>query len=88
MTYQKYSNDLKSQILEAIKNNELTVAGASNQYGVHVKTIYGWIHKGIGGVDPNISKLKKLEREKDDLLKIIGSLTVVVEDLKKKDKEN
>lgn len=84
----KFSEELKLQVLDAIKKDGLTVAQASIQYGVHHKTIYAWISKGSGGVDPNIFKIKRLQKEKDDLLKIIGALTVVVEDLKKKDQED
>jgi hypothetical protein len=83
----KYSNTIKTQVLESIQKGELTPAQASKQYAVHIKTIYGWISSGSGGVDPNLFKIKKLQREKEDLLKIIGALTVVVEEFKKKDKQ-
>lgn len=84
----KYSDELRSQVLESIKSGSLTPSQAATQYGVHIKTIYGWISKGSGGVDPNLFKIKKLQKEKEDLLKIIGVLTVVVEDLKKKDQQD
>lgn len=64
---------IKDEILDKIKNQGLSVPAASEQYKVHVKTIYGWLKNGIG--DAHTLELNRLRKENTQLYQIIGQLT-------------
>ena len=57
--------EIKEEILDKIRNQGLSVAEASEQYKVHIKTIYGWLKNGIG--DANTLELNRLRKENGQL---------------------
>jgi len=65
--------EIKDEILDKIRNQGLSCAAASEQYKVHIKTIYGWLKTGIG--DANTLELSRLRKENGQLYRIIGELT-------------
>lgn len=71
MSYTVYTEELKKQVLEAIKYQGLLVKDASTQFGVHHKTIYSWISKE--GVTPSVNPNSGIVRNKSDIL-LISSL--------------
>lgn len=74
----------KKQVVSAVQSGELTVLQASQQYGPHIKTIYTWLKQEITGeTSTNPLRIRQLEKRNEELLKIIGALTVVNEQLKK-----
>ena len=95
MTYILYSQDLKKQVLEAIKFQGLLVKDAAIQFGVHHKTIYGWISKegttptikptsGLTRNKSDILLIAKLEQENQQLKELLGSTILDVSKFKKK----
>jgi len=74
--------EIKNEVLSRLKQGS-KVADLSSEYGISNKTIYNWLTKGVTS---KISKLEysRLKRERDDLLKIVGSLTLKVEKREKK----
>ena len=66
--------ETKEQILTRVKEG-IPVSQLSKEHGVSSKTIYGWLSKGLLS-QPSALALGRLRREKDDLLKLVGKLTL------------
>ena len=75
--------EIKQEILGKIKDQGLTVKEIAEQYGVSEKTIYGWLSKGAQGA-PTWSQLNRLKRENQQLLGLVGELTVKLSTTQKK----
>ena len=62
------------------------------EFGISSKTIYNWLKKDVDetGITASayLAKIHRLEKEKEDLVQIIGAFSVVVERMKKKDEED
>lgn len=67
--------EIKDQIIGRIKNNGEPVSKLALEYGVSVKTIYGWLRKQS---EKHISFLEyaRLKRENKLLLEMVGKLTL------------
>lgn len=73
---------IKRQVLEQIKNGS-TVKEMADQFQISPKTIYTWLTKeSVSQV--SLTEYSKLKREKEDLLKIIGEITLELTRSKKK----
>jgi len=73
---------VKRQVLEQIKNGS-TVKQMAEQFQISSKTIYAWLTKdSVSQV--SLAEYSKLKREKEDLLKIIGEITLELTRSKKK----
>jgi len=79
----KVAPEVKADILRRIKDEGVTVQQASDQYGVSTKTIYGWLSKGAEGT-PSWRDVRRLTREKDQLLQLVGELTAELSVTQKK----
>ena len=75
--------EVKKEILGGIKDKGVTVSQAAEQYGVSEKTIYGWLSKGAEG-QPTWREFNRLKREKEQLLSLIGELTIKLSTTQKK----
>jgi transposase-like protein len=75
--------EVKQEILGKIKDQGLTVKEAVEQYGVSDNTIYGWLSKGAKGT-PTWGELNRLKRENQQLLNLVGELTVKLSTAQKK----
>lgn len=75
--------DIKEQIINRIKNEGATVQQAAKDHGVSEQTIYNWIGvKTEGG--PSVMEIAKLRRENDELLRMVGLLTLKLNESQKK----
>lgn len=75
--------ELRDQIINRIKNEGVTVQQAAQEHGVSDQTIYNWIGaKTEGG--PSVMEIAKLRRENDELLKMVGLLTLKLNEAQKK----
>lgn len=79
----KISSEIKSEIIKKIKEQGIPVSQTAEDYGVNPRTIYDWLGKGTKGA-PTWNEFNKLRKEKDELLKIVGELTVKVSKTQKK----
>jgi excisionase family DNA binding protein len=75
--------EIKQEILGKIKDKGLTVSQAAEQYGVSDATIYGWLSKGAKG-QPTWGELNRLKRANQQLLNLVGELTVKLSTTQKK----
>lgn len=72
--YKRIPQEIKEQVLERVKSG-VPVSQLSQEHGISLKTIYTWISKGTVQ-NPGVLQLAKLKREKEDLLKLVGELTL------------
>jgi transposase-like protein len=75
--------EVKKEILSGIKDKGVTVVQAAEQYGVSEKTVYGWLSKGAEGA-PTWSQVNRLKRENQQLLSLVGELTIKLSAAQKK----
>jgi transposase-like protein len=81
MTFKPIIKETKEQILYRVKQG-IPVSKLAEEHGIHVRTIYSWLSR-ISQKAPSALEVGKLKREKDELLKIIGTLTLELTKLKK-----
>jgi transposase-like protein len=67
--------ELKAQILGRIKNEGVSVHTAAKDHGVSEATIYNWLGASAKG-GPTLKEYVALKRENEQLLAIVGKLTV------------
>lgn len=77
------AKDIKEQIISRIKNEGVSVTQAAKDHGISEVTIYGWVAKKING-QPSAAEIIKLKRENEQLLKLIGEMTVKLSKTQKK----
>lgn len=75
--------DVKADILKRIKEEGVSVADAAKEHGVHESTIYSWLGTGASS-SPSWAEYSKLKRERDELLRLVGELTVKLSTTQKK----
>lgn len=90
--YRRIDPAIKEMILKQAKEDHRPIAEISAEFWVHIKTIYAWLGSEVsntGKTDSQyLAEIHKLQREKEDLLKIVWAMTVVVDRMKKKDEED
>ena len=72
--YKRIPQEIKDQVLARVKEG-VPVSELSTEHGISVKSIYTWISKG-SVKDPGVLQISRLKREKEDLLKLVGELTL------------
>lgn len=80
--YKRIPKEIKDEVLARIKQGQKAHQLAS-EYGISTKTIYNWLS---AGVQTEVSTLEyaKIKRERDDLLRLVGNLTLEIEKRGKK----
>lgn len=79
----KVAPEVKAEILRRIKEEGIPVSQAAQEHGVTTTTIYTWLGSGTKSA-PSWSEFSRLKREKDDLLRLLGDLTVQLSTAQKK----
>lgn len=79
--YKRIPVETKEQVLERVKQG-IPVVQLSSEHAISTKTIYGWLSKTSEKTAP-VLELARLKRERDDLLRIIGTLTLEMTKSKK-----
>jgi len=83
MKNHRIAPDVEEQIINRIKNEGVSVAQAAKEHGVSTQTIYAWIGAKVEG-GPSVMEIAKLRRENDELLKLVGLLTLKLNEAQKK----
>lgn len=73
--YHRVAPEVKEQILRRVKEEGVTVEAAAKDAGIHPTTIYDWLGKGLKGA-PTLSELVRLKRQNEELLALVGELTL------------
>jgi transposase-like protein len=79
----KVAPEVREQIINRIKNEGMSVSQAAKDHGVSEQTIYNWIGAKVDG-GPSVMEIAKLRRENDELLKLVGILTLKLNESQKK----
>ena len=79
----KIAPDVKEQIITRIKDGAVSVAQAAKEHGITESAIYNWLGKKAQGV-PSILELARLKRENDELLRLVGAVTLKLSESQKK----
>lgn len=83
MRKHRIARDVREQIINRIKNDGLSVAQAAKDHGVSDATIYKWLGARTDGT-PSLLEFSKLRRERDELLRLVGEITLTLSESKKK----
>lgn len=83
MKQHRIAKEVKEQIIQRIKNEGVSVVQAAKDHGVAEGTIYAWIAKKTEG-QPTLSELIKLKRENEQLLLLVGEMTLKLSEAQKK----
>lgn len=80
--YKRIPKEIKDEVLARVKQGQ-KVPQLADEYGISAKSIYNWLS---AGVQTEVSTLEyaRIKRERDDLLRLVGNLTLEVEKRKKK----
>ena len=79
----KIAPEVKADILRRIKDEGVPVTQAAKDHGIHESTIYNWLGAGIQSA-PSWAEFAKLQRQNDELLKLVGELTLRLSSAQKK----
>ena len=79
----KVAPDVREQIITRIREGSVTVQQAAKEHGVHETTVYGWLGTKVDGT-PSILEFAKLKRERDELLRLVGEITLKLSESQKK----
>lgn len=80
--YRRIPTEIKHEVLAKIRQGQ-KVHQLASEYGISVQTVYAWLQKTVQGGSSAL-ELGRIKRERDDLLKLVGALTLEVEKRKKK----
>lgn len=78
-----YSKEFKEEVIQKIKSTGKPASKVAEEYGINVKNVYNWLRTGAFK-DASILEIGKLRRENQELLEIIGRLTVSLSKREKK----
>ena len=91
-TFRVIPEQVKQTILKQVKEDWRPASEAAKEFWVSITTIHNWLKKEVYETwlssTAYVTKINRLEKEKQDLVQIIWALSVVVEGLKKKDKQD
>jgi transposase-like protein len=79
----KIAKEVKAEILGRIKAGEL-VTRLGEQYGISYQTIYSWLKNTTNR--PSQAELNRYRKENKQLKQLVGELTVMLDNLKKRAK--
>jgi transposase-like protein len=79
----KVAPDVREQIITRIKEGSVTVQQAAKEHGVHETTVYGWLGSKADGM-PSVLEFAKVKRERDELLRLVGEITLKLSETQKK----
>jgi transposase-like protein len=72
-----------SKSLLASRQGSVTVQQAAKEHGVHETTVYGWLGSKADGM-PSVLEFAKVKRERDELLRLVGEITLKLSETQKK----
>jgi transposase-like protein len=75
--------EVKEQIISRIRNEGVTVAQAASEHGITDRAIYKWLGTKAEGM-PSSLEYAKVKRERDDLFRLVGEITLKLSEAQKK----
>ena len=81
--HHRIAPEVREQILKRIREEGISVSVAAKDAGISDATIYGWLGKGVRGA-PTIGELVRVKRQNEELLALVGELTLKMSRSQKK----
>ena len=81
--HHRVAPEIREQILKRIKEEGIPVAVAAKDAGISDATIYSWLGKGVKSM-PTIGELVRLKRQNEELLALVGEITLKMSQAQKK----
>jgi transposase-like protein len=75
--------EVKEQIINRVKNEGVSIGDAAKEHGITDSTIYKWLGKRADGT-PSVLEYTKVKRENDELLRLVGLITLKLSEAQKK----
>jgi transposase-like protein len=79
----KIAPDVREQMINRIKEGAATVQQAAKEHGISEQTVYNWLGRKVDGI-PCVLEYAKLKRERDELLRLVGEITLKLSESQKK----
>lgn len=76
------TKEIKEQILERVKQGDVTTAQIARDHGVNPKTVYGWLEHAVEK-PASLIELNRLKRQQAGLYQLVGKLTSELEKQKR-----
>lgn len=67
--------EVREQILKRIKEEGVSVSQAAKEHGVSEAAVYRWLGRGLKNA-PSIGEFVRLKRQNEELLALVGELTL------------
>lgn len=67
--------EVREQILKRIKEEGVSVSQAAKEHGVSEAAVYRWLGRGLKNA-PSIGEFVRLKRQNEELLALVGKLTL------------
>jgi len=83
MKKHRIAPEVREQIINRIKNDGVPVGQAAKEHGVHETTVYGWLGAKAESI-PSVLEIAKLRKENEELLKLVGLMTLKLSEAQKK----
>ena len=83
MTKHRITPEVREQIINRVKNDGVNIKQVAEEHGITDSAIYKWLGKGVEGT-PSLLEYAKLKRENDELLKLVGLMTLKLSEAQKK----
>lgn len=75
--------EIREQIIKRIKEEGISVSQAAKEHGISDVAIYNWLGRGLKNA-PTIGEVVRLKRQNEELLALVGELTLNVSRSQKK----
>lgn len=79
----RISNEVKEQVVKRIKEDGISVTQAAEEHGISTHTIYKLLSKTVAN-SPTWQEMTKLKKQNQELLALVGELTVKLSQTQKK----
>lgn len=83
MTQHRITPDVRGQIINRVKQGGASIKQIAEEHGITDSAIYKWLGKGIDG-PASALEFAKLRRENDELLRLVGLMTLKLSESQKK----
>lgn len=78
----RISGEVKEQILNRIRTEGISAAQAAREHGISTQTVYAWLRRSVT-LPSNILQMNKLQRENEELKRLLGQAMLMNERSKK-----
>jgi len=83
MAKHRITPEVREQIINRVKNEGVSIGQAAEEHGITDSAIYKWLGRKVEGI-PSVLEYAKLKRENEELLRLVGLMTLKLSEAQKK----